>query len=139
MSVFIYPRNAEALARVRVHCTELDMAAPGIWTHTELHRELGRLIEREPAAGATPSDSVLEIGGTIAGLVESVIVFDNLPQSAIRAMFKKYKEVGEWPVFAVATPMSRHMPLAVLFEYLMADRHKENKVKAATEDGQRRS
>ncbi len=125
--LFTISTSAKALARLRNHCLDIGLPAPGCWQHQHLHRSLRDLVTSgEDFAPPDDFNATLRL----TALKEPLILFCNVPPEQVQRMVKAYKQEGEWPVFAVVTKNSLEMTLAVLLEHLLQDRG----VEAAAKD-----
>ena len=119
--VFLYPTEPGDRAEWAARCAQVGLPAPRCWHATHLPLTLRALVEQ--AADDVPADPAAS--GRAAGLPAPLVLLVGVAEPRVRALVVAAKQAGRWPIFAVLTPRSAAMTLAVLCEHLAADRARE--------------
>ena len=121
MQILIYSNSAEAVGLLQRFCRELELPQPRLLGDVDIDTKLADLV----AADVAVADLTIE--SDVNGLSEPVILFYRPEQPALTSMIQKYKDAGQWPIFAVLTPPALESSMAALIPQFLEDRASEQK------------
>ena len=121
MQILIYSNSIEAVERLQIFCRELELPQPRLLGAIDIDAKLADLV----AADAALADCTIE--NDVSDLSEPVILFYRPEKPAVTGMIRKYKDAGQWPIFAVLTPPALESTVATLIPQLLEDRASEQK------------
>jgi hypothetical protein len=125
LQLFVYPFEPESVLRIQK--LQSDVSAPSLcfWRYDDLHLTSRELIAR--GSSQFPQDYAVQ--RSLGGVHSDVIVMHQAKEAEIRSVMRLCREWPVRPVFAVTTKRSVEMPIAVLFEHLMFDRRREDRIR----------
>ena len=121
MQILIYSNSIEAVEQLQIFCRELELPQPRLLGAIDIDTKLADLV----AADAALADCTIE--NDVSDLSEPVILFYRPEKPAVTGMIRKYKDAGQWPIFAVLTPPALESTVATLIPQLLEDRASEQK------------
>ena len=121
MQILIYSNSVEAVEQLQIFCRELELPQPRLLGAIDIDAKLADLV----AADAALADCTIE--NDVSDLSEPVILFYRPEKPAVTGMIRKYKDAGQWPIFAVLTPPALESTVATLIPQLLEDRASEQK------------
>jgi len=121
MQILIYSNSIEAVEQLQIFCRELELPQPRLLGAIDIDAKLADLV----AADAALADCTIE--NDVSDLSEPVILFYRPEKPAVTGMIRKYKDAGQWPIFAVLTPPALESTVATLIPQLLEDRASEQK------------
>ncbi len=121
MQILIYSNSVEAVEQLQIFCRELELPQPRLLGAIDIDTKLADLV----AADAALADCTIE--NDVSDLSEPVILFYLPEKPAVTGMIRKYKDAGQWPIFAVLTPPALESTVATLIPQLLEDRASEQK------------
>ena len=121
MQILIYSNSIEAVEQLQIFCRELELPQPRLLGSIDIDAKLADLV----AADAALADCTIE--NDVSDLSEPVILFYRPEKPAVTGMIRKYKDAGQWPIFAVLTPPALESTVAALIPQLLEDRASEQK------------
>ena len=121
MQILIYSNSIEAVEQLQIFCRELELPQPRLLGAIDIDTKLADLV----AADAALADCTME--NDVSDLSEPVILFYRPEKPAVTGMIRKYKDAGQWPIFAVLTPPALESTVATLIPQLLEDRASEPK------------
>ena len=121
MQILIYSNSIEAVEQLQIFCRELELPQPRLLGAIDIDTKLADLV----AADAALADCTME--NDVSDLSEPVILFYRPEKPTVAGMIRKYKDAGQWPIFAVLTPPALESTVATLIPQFIEDRASEQK------------
>jgi len=121
MQILIYSNSVEAVGLLQRFCRELELPQPRLLCDADIDTKLADLVAEDAAVADLTTENDAN------GLSEPVILFYKPEQPVLTSMIRKYKDAGQWPIFAVLTPPALESTIATLIPQFLEDRASERK------------